>query len=110
MTTVSMRIRPEESAGRINLHAGSRFGSRSNRILRLDEQLAVSAKYGCSLLRRIILFLLCDEVGTMDWAIALQQLLDLINEVATKAGRRLSALIQRQLQQWMSALPIYIKA
>jgi hypothetical protein len=53
---------------------------------------------------------LCDEVGTLDWAIALQQLLDLINEIATKAGKKLSALIQRQLQQWIAALPNYIKA
>jgi hypothetical protein len=40
----------------------------------------------------------------------LQQLLDLINEIATKAGKKLSALIQRQLQQWIAALPSYIKA
>jgi len=30
--------------------------------------------------------LLCDEVGTIDWAIALQQLVDMINEIAAKAG------------------------
>ncbi|HFI0588981.1 TPA: hypothetical protein ACGO38_002262 [Streptococcus suis] len=53
---------------------------------------------------------MCDEVGTLDWAIALQQLLDLINEIATKAGKKLSALIQRQLQQWIATLPSYIKA
>lgn len=33
-----------------------------------------------------LFYLLCDEVGTIDWAVALQQLLDLINEIATKAG------------------------
>jgi Transposase DDE domain. len=57
-----------------------------------------------------LFYLLCDEVGTLDWVIALQQLLDLINEIATKAGKKLSALIQRQLQQWIAALPSYIKA
>ena len=57
-----------------------------------------------------LFYVLCDEVGTLDWAIALQQLLDLINEIATKAGKKLSALIQRQLQQWIAALPSYIKA
>jgi hypothetical protein len=56
-----------------------------------------------------LFYLLCDEVGTLDWAIALQQLLDLINEIVSKAGKKLSALIQRQLQQWISALPSYIK-
>jgi len=57
-----------------------------------------------------LFYLLCDEVGTLDWAIALQQLLDLIHEVAAKAGKKLSTLIQRQLQQWIAALPNYIKA
>ena len=34
-----------------------------------------------------LFYLLCDEVGTLDWAVALQQLLDLIHEVATKVGK-----------------------
>ncbi|MDF2684786.1 MAG: transposase family protein, partial [Brevibacillus sp.] len=57
-----------------------------------------------------LFYLLCDEVGTLDWVLALQQLLDLINEVAKQAGKKLSVLIQRQVQQWISALPNYIKA
>jgi hypothetical protein len=57
-----------------------------------------------------LFYLLCDEVGTLDWAVALQQLVDLINEIATKAGRKITALIQRQLQQWIAGLPNYIKA
>jgi len=57
-----------------------------------------------------LFYLLCDEVGTLDWALALQQLVDLIHEIATKAGKKFSALIQRQLQQWIAALPNYIKA
>ncbi|SDE68341.1 putative transposase ISC1217 [Paenibacillus sp. UNCCL117] len=57
-----------------------------------------------------LFYLLCDEVGTLDWVVALQQLLDLINEVAQKAGKKISALIQRQLQQWIAVLPSYIKA
>jgi hypothetical protein len=56
-----------------------------------------------------LFYLLCDEVGTLDWAIALQQLLELIQEVASKASKKLSALIQRQLHQWIAALPSYIK-
>jgi hypothetical protein len=46
----------------------------------------------------------------LDWAVALQQLLDLIQEVASKAGKKLSALIKRQLQHWIAALPSYIRA
>ncbi len=57
-----------------------------------------------------LFYLLCDEVGTLDWAVALQQLLDLINEVATKVGKKIYKLIQRQLLQWIAGLPSYIKA
>lgn len=53
---------------------------------------------------------LCDEVNSLDWAIALQQLVDVINEIATKAGKKLEKLIQSQLQLWISGLPKYIKA
>jgi hypothetical protein len=57
-----------------------------------------------------LFYLLCDEVGTIDWVVALQQLVDLITEIATKAGKKITALIQRQLQQWITGLPNYIKA
>ncbi len=53
---------------------------------------------------------LCDEVSTLDWAVALQQLVELICEVANKAGKKLTKLIQSQLKQWIAALPKYIKA
>lgn len=57
-----------------------------------------------------LFYLLCDEVSTLDWVVALQQLLDLINEIATKANKKLTKLIQRQLQQWIAGLPSYLKA
>jgi hypothetical protein len=57
-----------------------------------------------------LFYLLCDEVGTLDWAVALQQLVDLLNEIATKAGKKISGLILRQLRQWITGLPNYIKA
>ncbi|MNP27830.1 Transposase DDE domain protein [compost metagenome] len=57
-----------------------------------------------------LFYVLCDEVGTLDWTVALKQLLELVSEIATKAGKRLSVLIQRQLQQWVASLPSYIKA
>ncbi|WP_218096402.1 IS4 family transposase, partial [Paenibacillus solanacearum] len=57
-----------------------------------------------------LFYLLCDEVGTMDWVVALQQLVELMNEVAAKAGKRISMLIHRQLQNWTAGLPSYIKA
>ena len=52
---------------------------------------------------------LCDEVAALDWAAALKQLVEIINEVAGKANRRLSKLIRRQLQKWINGLPSYIK-
>lgn len=57
-----------------------------------------------------LFYLLCDEVGTMDWVVALQQLLDLINEVTAAASKKLSKLIKSQLQQWITGLPSYLKA
>ncbi|MGB3720655.1 MAG: transposase [Hyphomicrobiaceae bacterium] len=57
-----------------------------------------------------LFYLLCDEIGAVDWVVALQQLVDLIHEVAAKAGKKLSAFIQRQLKEWIAALPNYIKA
>jgi len=56
-----------------------------------------------------LFYLLCDEVGTMDWVVALQQLVELMNEVAAKAGKRISKLIHRQLHNWIAGLPSYIK-
>ncbi|KUO76632.1 MAG: hypothetical protein APF81_15860 [Desulfosporosinus sp. BRH_c37] len=53
--------------------------------------------------------LLCDEVSEPDWAVALQQLLDIINDVSEKAGKKLSKLIQSHFQQWIMALPTYIR-
>jgi hypothetical protein len=52
---------------------------------------------------------LCDEVGELDWAIALQQLLELISDIVNKTGKKLSKIISCQLMHWYDALPNYIK-
>ena len=52
---------------------------------------------------------LCDEVSELDWAVALQQLLEILNDVSEKAGKKLSKLIKSQLHQWIMALPAYIR-
>jgi len=57
-----------------------------------------------------LFYLLCDEVSALDWAVALQQLLELINEVAAKANKKLTKLIKSQLQHWIAGLPSYLKA
>ncbi|GMA62183.1 transposase (plasmid) [Alicyclobacillus fastidiosus] len=57
-----------------------------------------------------LFLMLCDEVSELDWAIALSQLVELVNDVSKKAGKRLSKLIRSQLQRWIDGLPSYIKA
>jgi len=57
-----------------------------------------------------LFYQLCDEVSTLDWAIALQQLIELINEIAAKAEKKISKLIQSHLRHWIVGLPNYIKA
>lgn len=52
----------------------------------------------------------CDEVSELDWATALQQLMELITDIAKNSTRKISNLITGQLQQWIAALPSYIKA
>ena len=53
---------------------------------------------------------LCDEIKELDWAIALQQLLELLQDTLKKTNKRIKNVIQRQLQQWIAGLPSYIKA
>jgi DDE superfamily endonuclease/Archaeal putative transposase ISC1217 len=57
-----------------------------------------------------LFYMLCDEVSTLDWAVALEQLIELINEVASKAGKKITKLIREQLSNWIAGLPNYIKA
>lgn len=54
--------------------------------------------------------LLCDEVSQLDWAVALKQLIEILEDVAKKASKKITTLIQTQLQHWIAALPNYIKA
>ena len=52
---------------------------------------------------------MCDEVGMLDWAVALQQLLSLLNDAVKKVAKSARKFIQSQLQQWLAGLPSYIK-
>jgi len=54
--------------------------------------------------------LLYDEVGQLDWAIALKQLIELIEDVSKKVSKKITTLIRTQLQQWIARLSSYIKA
>jgi hypothetical protein len=53
---------------------------------------------------------MCDEVKELDWAIALTTLVELVEQIASKTGKRITTWIQTQLLQWISSLPSYIMA
>lgn len=53
---------------------------------------------------------LSDEVSDLDWAVALQQLIDLLEDTLKKCNKKTQKLIKSQLQQWIAGLPNYIKA
>lgn len=53
---------------------------------------------------------LCDEVNELDWAVALQQLIELLQDALKQTNKKIKKLIQSQLEQWISCLPSYIKA
>ncbi len=57
-----------------------------------------------------IFYELCDEINDLDWAVALQQLIELIEDAIRKSNKRIQKLIKSQLQQWTAGLPNYIKA
>jgi BMFP domain-containing protein YqiC len=51
----------------------------------------------------------CDEVSELDWAVALQQLIELLEDTLKKSNNKIQKLIKSQLQQWIASLPKYIK-
>ncbi|WP_339283795.1 transposase [Oceanobacillus sp. FSL K6-3682] len=52
---------------------------------------------------------LCDEISDLDWAVALGQLLELLQDVLKESNKKIQKLIQSQLQHWIAGLPNYIK-
>lgn len=52
---------------------------------------------------------LCDEVKELDWAVALQQLIELLEDALKKTNSKFKKLIKSQLQHWAAGLPNYIK-
>lgn len=53
---------------------------------------------------------LCDGINELDWAVALQQLIELLEDTLKHTNKRIQKLIKSQLQQWIAGLPNYIKA
>jgi hypothetical protein len=53
---------------------------------------------------------LCDEISELDWAVALQQLIELLEDTLKNWNTKAQKLIKSQLHQWITGLPNYIKA
>ena len=52
---------------------------------------------------------LCDEIDELDWAVALQQLIEILDDVIQHTNKAIQKLIKNQVQQWVAGLPNYIK-
>ena len=48
---------------------------------------------------------LCDEISELDWAVALQQLIELLEDTLKKTNKKIQKLIKSQLQQSIDAFP-----
>lgn len=53
---------------------------------------------------------LCDQIEDLDWAVALQQLVELLQNTLKHVNRKIQEMVKSQLMQWVNALPNYIKA
>jgi hypothetical protein len=52
---------------------------------------------------------LCDDINDLDWAVALQQLIELPEDALQKGSKKFQKLIKSQLHHWIAGLPNYIK-
>jgi hypothetical protein len=52
----------------------------------------------------------CDQISDLDWAVALQQLLELLEDALKNCNTKINKFLKSQLQQWIAGLPNYIKA
>lgn len=57
-----------------------------------------------------LFYVLCDEITDLDWAVALQQLVNLLEDTMEQTSKRLRKAIMCQLHQWIEDLPRYIRA
>jgi hypothetical protein len=57
-----------------------------------------------------LFYILCNEISDLDWAVALHQLIELLEYTLKESNKKIQKLIKGQLQQWIAGLPNYIKA
>jgi hypothetical protein len=52
---------------------------------------------------------LADEINELDWAVALNSLLELLSDISNTVGKKIKKFIDCQLRYWFAGLPNYIK-
>ncbi len=52
---------------------------------------------------------ICDEISDLDWAVALQQLIGLLEDALKQTNKSIQMMVKSQLHHWVAALPNYIK-
>lgn len=52
---------------------------------------------------------LADEINELDWAVALNSLLELLSDISNNVGKKIKKIIDCQLRNWFAGLPNYIK-
>jgi hypothetical protein len=52
---------------------------------------------------------LADEINELDWAVALNSLLELLSDISNTVGKKIKKFIDCQLCNWFAGLPNYIK-
>ncbi len=53
---------------------------------------------------------LCDEVNELDWAVTLQQLIELLRDILKKSNKQTQKLLKNKMVQWIAGLASYIRA
>ncbi|WP_117016993.1 IS4 family transposase [Aeribacillus pallidus] len=57
-----------------------------------------------------IFYELCDEIDELDWAFALQLLIQILEDALQNVNQKIKKFIESQLRKWIAVLPNYIKA
>jgi len=57
-----------------------------------------------------IFYELCDEIDELDWAFALQLLIEILEDALQNVNQKIKKFIESQLRKWIVVLPNYIKA
>src|SRR5699024_11375467 len=83
-----------------------------NRRIVCPRYIVLSWQNGCSRDDRTLggmFYELCDEVNDLDGAVALQQLIELLEDTLKHTNKKIQKTIKSQLEHWVAGLPNYIR-